>query len=98
MDKHDWKNDAKCKGYDPNLFFDKYEESEKLRPAIEKLCSECPVMRKCFAVGVSQKEWGVWGGVYLENGKISREFSSHKDKFDWGKTWQSLTIDKNKEG
>jgi len=97
MDKHDWKNDARCKGYDPNLFFDKYEENEKLRPAIEKLCSECPVMRECFAVGVSQKEWGVWGGVYLENGKISREFSSHKDKADWGKTWQSLTIDSNKE-
>lgn len=92
-DKHSWKNNAKCLNYDVNLFFDKYEEEEKLRPAIEKICSECPVARTCFAVGISQKEWGVWGGVYLENGKISREFGRHRSKQDWAETWKSLTTD-----
>jgi hypothetical protein len=45
-------------------------------------------------VGISQKEWGVWGGIYLENGKISREFNKHRTKEDWGKTWSYLTTDK----
>lgn len=94
MSKEDWKYDGLCVGYDTNLFFDKYEENEKLRPAIDKLCSTCPVARICFAVGVSNKEWGVWGGIYLENGKISKEFGSHRSKEDWADTWQYLTMDK----
>jgi hypothetical protein len=93
MAKDQWKDDALCLHYDTNLFFEKYEENESLRPAIDKLCSECPVLKMCFAVGVSQKEWGIWGGVYLENGQLSKEFSSHKDKSDWAQTWQSLTME-----
>jgi hypothetical protein len=51
------------------------------------------VARDCFAVGVSQKEWGVWGGIFLENGKISREFNKHRSKKDWGTKWKDLTTD-----
>jgi hypothetical protein len=92
MGKHEWKDEALCLEYDTNLFFDKYEEDELLRPAIDQLCSECPIKRSCFAVGVTGKEWGVWGGVYLENGQISREFNNHRKKPDWWKTWTSLTM------
>jgi hypothetical protein len=53
----------------------------------------CPVAKICFAVGVSSKEYGVWGGVYLDAGKISREFNRHKTKADWANTWQNLTIE-----
>lgn len=88
-----WRDKAKCLGYDTDIFFDKYEESETLRLAVEKTCSECPVRRMCFATGVSNKEWGVWGGVYLENGKISKEFNSHRSKQDWAETWSNLTND-----
>ena len=63
MDKHGWKENGLCSPYDTNLFFDKYEENKNLRVAIDSLCSSCPVARQCFAVGVSQKEWGVWGGI-----------------------------------
>jgi hypothetical protein len=94
MPKHDWKDDALCLEYDTNLFFDKYEDDELLRPAIDKLCSMCPVLKMCFAVGVSQKEWGIWGGVFLEGGQISKEFSKHKSKSDWANTWQILTTEK----
>lgn len=94
MDKHSWKDDAACKGFETDIFFDKYEESEKLRPGIEKICHGCPVIKQCFAVGVTQKEWGVWGGIYLEGGRISREFGKHKTREDWAETWQHLTIDK----
>ena len=93
MPKHEWKDDAICLDYDTNLFFEKYEDDELLRPAIHKLCSMCPVSKMCFAVGVSQKEWGVWGGVYLEGGQISKEFSKHRSKSDWANTWQRLTVD-----
>lgn len=94
MNKHKWKDDALCLDYDTNIFFDKYEEEEPLRPAVDKLCSECPVAKQCFAVGISQKEWGIWGGIYLENGIISKEFNSHKTKQDWAKTWQFLTMER----
>jgi hypothetical protein len=93
MSKHQWKESALCYDYDTNLFFDKYEEDQLLRPAIDKLCSECPVRKECFAVGVSQKEWGIWGGIYLENGQISKEFSDHRTKQSWGDTWKNLVMD-----
>jgi hypothetical protein len=51
----------------------------------------------CFAVGVSQKEWGVWGGIYLENGSISREFNRHRNKVQWASTWKSLTMEENEQ-
>ena len=50
MNKYEWKDEALCLGYDTNLFFDKYEEDEFLRPAIDKLCSECSVRKNCFYV------------------------------------------------
>lgn len=93
MQSQEWKKHAACKDYDWNLFFDTYEENVQLRPAIDKLCFDCPVLKQCFAVGISQKEWGVWGGVYLEAGKISREFSKHRTKQDWGNLWRNLTIE-----
>lgn len=93
MHKNRWKDLGSCIDYDPNIFFDKYEEDESLRLAIDELCSKCPVSRRCFAVGVSSKEWGVWGGVYLEDGLLSKEFNSHKSKTDWAETWKYLTME-----
>lgn len=92
MQQHSWKNDALCLGSDTNVFFDTYEEDESTREFVDSLCRTCPVARRCFAVGVSGKEWGIWGGIYLENGSISKEFNKHKTKKDWSYTWQALTI------
>ena len=94
MKQHLWKDNASCLGLDTNLYFDKYEEDIKTRPIVDQMCSGCPVAKTCFAVGVSSKEWGVWGGIYLELGEISKEFNSHKTKSDWAVTWQSLTMEK----
>lgn len=98
MSDNSWKKDASCKSFDTELFFDDYENDEtfELRKDVDELCSNCPVVRQCFAVGVSQKGWGVWGGVYLENGKISREFNKHRSKQDWSEKWTNLTMDVNK--
>ena len=96
MKKHEWKVKASCYKYDTNIFFEKYENDLMLRPAIDKLCSECPVMKECFSVGITQKEWGVWGGIYLEQGEISREFNNHKTKPIWANIWQTLTMGMSK--
>ena len=93
MHRDKWKDKASCYEYDTNIFFEKYEDEEALRPAVDKLCSECSVSKTCFAVGISTKEWGVWGGVYLEGGTISKEFNSHRTAQDWSNTWQYLTMD-----
>jgi hypothetical protein len=93
MKQHLWKDEGRCFDSDTNLFFDKYEDNESLRESIDKLCKSCPVQKVCFANGVSGKEWGVWGGIYLENGEISREFSRHRTKEQWGEMWKSLTME-----
>jgi hypothetical protein len=90
---HKWKDEAKCLGMDTNLFFDKYEEDHFIARAIDKLCQACPVNKTCFSVGVSNKEWGVHGGVYLKEGSIDKEFNSHKSRQDWADVWESLTME-----
>lgn len=88
-----WTKQGTCFSHDTNIFFDIYENNPKVRNVIDDMCSSCPVRRTCFATAVSNKEWGVWGGVYLEDGKISAEFNNHKTNIDWQKTWQSLTME-----
>ena len=94
MKQHLWKDNAACLGLENNLFFDKYEEDIEVRPIVDSLCNSCPVRKTCFAVGISNKEWGVWGGIYLEGGDISREFNNHRSKSGWATTWESLTMEK----
>ncbi len=93
MPKHTWKDDALCLDYDTNIFFEKYEDDELLRPAVDNLCYSCPVNKECFAVGITGKEWGIWGGVYLQGGEISKEYSSHKSKKDWSIFWTKMTME-----
>jgi WhiB family transcriptional regulator, redox-sensing transcriptional regulator len=33
------------------------------------VCAGCDVRTLCLALGIGRDEWGVWGGVLLENGK-----------------------------
>lgn len=90
---HRWKDEAKCLNMDTNIFFDKYEEDQHLASSVDSICHGCPVNKNCFAWGVSNKEWGVWGGIYLKDGKIDKEFNAHKDKEDWFNVWESLTME-----
>lgn len=92
MDNQNWQDDALCQDFDNELFFDKYEEDVELRKQVDEMCADCPVVKQCFATAVSTKAWGVWGGVYFENGKISREFNKHRSKQDWSDKWINLTM------
>jgi len=93
MKHHLWKDEAACLGMETDDFFDNYEEQPEIRAEIDSICKACPVRRICFANGISGKNTGVWGGVYLEQGDISREFNRHKTKQDWANTWQALTTE-----
>jgi hypothetical protein len=93
LKQHLWKDKASCLGLNTNFYFEEYEDNIELRNGIDKICMSCPVRKICFANGVSGKEWGLWGGVYLEGGEISREFNKHKSKQDWSNIWQALTME-----
>ncbi len=88
-----WQDEGSCVDYDTNLFFDKYEEDKHIASVTDALCRECPVNKTCLATAISNGEYGVWGGVYFEKGKISKEFNAHKSKEDWADTWLALTTE-----
>lgn len=88
-----WQDEAKCLNQDFSIFFEIYEDNPKMRKTIDGICAECPARKRCFAQGVNGKEWGIWGGVYLEDGLPSKEFNDHRSKDDWFGTWQSLTME-----
>lgn len=93
MPRNDWSKEAKCLNLDTNLFFEKYEEDLSLRNAIDSLCKQCTVQRECIANAVSRQENGVWGGIYFEKGKISKEFNSHKKQDNWFDIWLSASME-----
>jgi len=88
-----WTKKALCLNMDTNMFFEKYEENPDVSLAVDIMCNRCPVQRKCFSYGITNKEIGVWGGVYLENGEISKDFNLHKEEDDWATLWTCLTTD-----
>lgn len=103
---HKWVDQAACLGKDTEMFFSLYENygvdiildpdgepDPEYRKDIDAFCQLCPAQPQCLATGVSRKESGVWGGVYLDNGKISREFNSHKSKADWFAVWQAAAME-----
>lgn len=64
---------------DPDIMFEGYEGDPQLARAIDEMCMSCPVARECNEYGVETKSTGQWGGWYLVNGKISKQFNAHKD-------------------
>lgn len=77
-----------CEGLDQNLFFDSYEESvldgTGLAGMVDKTyCFPCPLLQKCLESGIKSKSSGVWGGVYLDEGKVSKKYNAHKSAADW---------------
>lgn len=78
-----WYQLAACSGADINLFYDTYESDKQTAVQIDEMCMHCPVVRQCYNEGVDNKEKGVWGGVYLDLGRIDRDNNSHKDQEVW---------------
>jgi hypothetical protein len=85
-----WWRFAICNNMDTEDFFDNYEASPQVAQAIDEVCLSCPVMYSCFKEGVEEKKTGVWGGVYLLNGKKDRVKNSHKTPRVWERIERKL--------
>lgn len=88
MFEEEWRSEARCKGLDINLFFDKYEEDSQLARTVDsEICLRCPVIKQCFEYATEMQEpykaHGVFGGVYFVDGEISKSRNSHKTKEVW---------------
>lgn len=91
-----WESLASCSGMNPNMFFDDTDlkdpdsltySDEVTAQIVDQVCLSCPVAAVCYGLGVREERWGVWGGVYLTEGKIDAKLNRHKDDADW-KHWR----------
>ena len=56
-----WQDQARCRQYDPELFFDPRGRAERKAKAV---CLRCPVRTECLLLALeSHAEFGVWGGM-----------------------------------
>lgn len=79
-------NDPKPDG-DPNkhkdYFYEEYESDPVVAKVMDDICLSCPVRAACLREGVENKEWGLWGGVFLNNGKMDPARNEHKTEEVW---------------
>lgn len=68
-----------------DLFFDEYENDPVMAEQADNLCVTCPVAKQCGAFGRSTKSWGVWGGVYLKEGRVEASRNAHKSDEMWSR-------------
>jgi WhiB family redox-sensing transcriptional regulator len=62
-----WEDQARCRKYDPEMFFAPGGRAERKAKGI---CGKCTVKTDCLAFALdSRTEFGVWGGL---NGKERR--------------------------
>jgi hypothetical protein len=78
-----WADLALCIGHDVSRFYDGYESSQRTAKLTDQMCLSCPVRRECLKTGIENGEWGVWGAVYLSNGKMDENRNSHKTPEIW---------------
>lgn len=77
-----WQQLATCKAesVDPKYFDEYYQSDPLMRPVVDDICISCPVLKECLMWGIEKKESFVWGGHYLENGKIVPDMNDHKSE------------------
>ena len=78
-----WYNLAACINMRINWFYDDYESDKELAKQVDQICLHCPVIKQCYKEGVSNKEKGVWGGIYMDLGRVDRVNNSHKEQDTW---------------
>jgi hypothetical protein len=75
--------DGKNNSVDPENFFDNYESDVVTAIATDAMCMHCPVAAVCLQEGIDQYSYGVWGGIYLTNGRIDPVKNQHKTSGVW---------------
>lgn len=85
-----WYTKASCKDFDVSLFFEKYEHDAEMARTMDLLCLSCPVIKECFESGCETNSWGVWGGVFLVEGKPDGARNAHKDEKTWSEVLKKV--------
>lgn len=79
-----WHDIALCRRIaTPEIFFDEYEQDPETAKAVDLMCLNCPVIRKCRVDAVSGQETGCWAGVYVVNGDVDITRNLHKTPEIW---------------
>jgi hypothetical protein len=78
-----WYHLAACKNMNINWFYDNYEDDKILATTSDQVCLSCPVIKQCYKEGVENKEKGVWGGIYMDLGRVDKLNNTHKTKEVW---------------
>jgi Transcription factor WhiB len=60
-----------CRGQSPDLWFPENPGAEGKFEQARQLCDGCVFRVECLRLAKRNRAYGVWGGVYLENGKES---------------------------
>lgn len=76
-------NATNKKTHELDPFFDAYESDKIVAEQVDLMCVGCPVIKQCFKYGVNTKSVGVFGGVYLNLGKVDKKHNSHKTQATW---------------
>lgn len=82
-------NEAPHKHVD--VFFEGYEDDPVLAKTMDSICNSCPVQKLCLKEGIEKGETGLWGGVFLLNGKMDKSKNGHKTDEDWTHIRELLT-------
>lgn len=64
-DTTDWRDQAACRGEDPDLFFPYPGEAVRIEAA-KGVCRACPVWMECLQWATEQRVEGIWGGTTEE--------------------------------
>lgn len=84
-----WRHLALCKNMspespgDPDLFFEEYEADVEMAKAMDAVCLKCPVLKDCLMEATDNKDYGLRGGIFLNNGKPDRMRNAHKTDEVW---------------
>src|SRR5574338_571766 len=76
----EWHDLAMCDGMDREDFYDNYESNINTAKLTDEVCLSCPVIKECLMAGLENGEYGVWGGFFLNAGKVDPNRNSHKTK------------------
>lgn len=79
----EWYHVSVCQGMRTNWFYDDYEADPMFAQVMDSICLSCPVRQMCLREGVENQEYGLWGGVYLNNGKTDEARNAHKTEDIW---------------
>lgn len=92
----EWQELALCRGMtfkkvEEDPFFDGYATDEDIAIQTDEMCLTCPVTKQCGMHGIKERLHGVWGGVWLTNGKMDKNKNAHKTDEVWARLRERLS-------